>query len=98
MDYKIFAIIVTYNPDNSVLDEFVRKITHQVSKVIIVDNSEPSQVNSYKDVDIVRLNDNVGIAEAQNIGLQKAMDENCDFIFTFDQDSQISDSYCKNDC
>ena len=95
MDYKIFAIIVTYNPDNSVLDEFVRKITHQVSKVIIVDNSEPSQVNSYKDVDIVRLNDNVGIAEAQNIGLQKAMDENCDFIFTFDQDSQISDSYCK---
>ncbi|RVR98171.1 glycosyltransferase, partial [Citrobacter freundii] len=66
MDYKIFAIIVTYNPDNSVLDEFVRKITHQVSKVIIVDNSEPSQVNSYKDVDIVRLNDNVGIAEAQN--------------------------------
>ncbi|HBZ8708295.1 TPA: glycosyltransferase family 2 protein [Citrobacter freundii] len=95
MDYKIFAIIVTYNPDNSVLDEFVRKITHQVSKVIIVDNSEPSQVNSYKDVDIVRLNDNVGIAEAQNIGLQKAMDENCDFIFTFDKDSQISDSYCK---
>ncbi|MDM3181825.1 glycosyltransferase [Citrobacter sp. Cf098] len=81
MDYKIFAIIVTYNPDNSVLDEFVRKITHQVSKVIIVDNSEPSQVNSYKDVDIVRLNDNVGIAEAQNIGLQKAMDENCDFIW-----------------
>lgn len=73
MDYKIFAIIVTYNPDNSVLDEFVRKITHQVSKVIIVDNSEPSQVNSYKDVDIVRLNDNVGIAEAQNIGLQKAV-------------------------
>ncbi|MDX7389925.1 hypothetical protein SJ323_02510 [Citrobacter freundii] len=65
MDYKIFAIIVTYNPDNSVLDEFVRKITHQVSKVIIVDNSEPSQVNSYKDVDIVRLNDNVGIAEAK---------------------------------
>lgn len=95
MNYKTFAIIVTYNPDNLILDEFVRKITHQVSKVIIVDNSEPSQVNSYKDVDIVRLNDNVGIAAAQNIGLQKAMGENCDFIFTFDQDSQISDSYCK---
>lgn len=96
MDYKSAAIIVTYNPDNAIVDAFITTLVPQVEHVIIVDNSERSSVSHYDNekVNVVRLNDNIGIAAAQNMGLQQAIDAGCDFIFTFDQDSRISDTYC----
>ncbi|MGU3415454.1 glycosyltransferase family 2 protein [Enterobacteriaceae bacterium C34A] len=96
MNYKSFAIIVTYNPDNSILDTFISSLLPQVAKVVIIDNSEASSVNNHENVEVIRLNENIGIAAAQNIGLKEAIDAQCDFIFTFDQDSCISESYCSD--
>lgn len=96
MSNKTFAVIVTYNPDNLILDDFIASLKNQVSKIIIIDNSESSIVNDYKDVDVIRLNANLGIAEAQNLGIQKVINEGGEFVFTFDQDSKISDTYCND--
>ncbi|WP_414164206.1 glycosyltransferase family 2 protein [Superficieibacter sp. BNK-5] len=90
------AIIVTYNPDITILDEFIEVLLPQVTQVLIIDNSEPAKVLDYPGVEVIRLNDNIGIAAAQNIGVQKAIDRGYDFVFTFDQDSRIASTFCRD--
>ena len=51
---KVAAIIISYNPDNNLLDS-VNLLINQVDKIIIVDNGSESQkkknINLIKDID-----------------------------------------------
>ncbi|MBQ9013245.1 MAG: hypothetical protein IJ094_06810 [Bacilli bacterium] len=51
---KVAAIIISYNPDNHLLDS-VNLLVNQVEKIIIVDNGSESQkkknINLIKEID-----------------------------------------------
>ncbi|MEB7543268.1 glycosyltransferase family 2 protein [Enterobacter huaxiensis] len=96
---KIFALIVTFNPDLDSFGKNLAAIAKQVEKVIIVDNSnDSSRQNGLKDylenkddVVLIQPKENLGIAYAQNIGFMHAIKNNADYVVTFDQDSSVED-------
>jgi len=87
-------LIVTYNPDENLL-ELINIIVNQVDKIIIVDNNSSSIVfnkllNITKDNNIILIEnkENFGIAKALNQGILYAKKMNYNWILTFDQDSK----------
>lgn len=88
---KIAAIVVSYCPDESDLLNLCEAIKGQVHKIFIVDNT-PNQLiflNDYTAMNAVsfHLQDNMGIAYAQNFGIKAALKEGFTDILLLDQDS-----------
>lgn len=88
---KIAAVVVWYNPT---LEEKKNIYTYlkYVDKLFIVDNSDLK--NEYLDnekIIYIFNNENLGIAKALNIGCQKAIESNFEWIITMDQDSSFND-------
>lgn len=95
---KVAAIIISYNPDNNLLDS-INLLVNQVEKIIIVDNgSEPEKkrnINLIMDIDkkkieVIFNKENLGIATALNIGVREALNQGYNWILTMDQDSKAS--------
>ena len=95
---KVAAIIISYNPDNNLLDS-INLLINQVEKIIIVDNGSESQkkknINLIKDIDnkkieVIFNEENLGIATALNIGVKEALKQGYNWILTMDQDSKAS--------
>lgn len=95
---KVAAIIVSYNPDNNLLDS-VNLLINQVQKIIILDNGSENKkkkdINLIKDIDNQKINiifneENLGIATALNIGVKQALNDGYDWVLTMDQDSKAS--------
>ena len=99
---KLSAILVTFNPDESNVSELVSVLSKSLSNVVVVDNSE-NQVSflkrlseEYKNVEVISLKNNMGIAEAQNIGVRRVAELQSKGVFFFDQDSRIDSSFIAN--
>ncbi|MGL4934739.1 MAG: glycosyltransferase family 2 protein [Cetobacterium sp.] len=87
---KIYAIVVTYNPELKNLNESLDRILKEVDGVIVCNNSIQNLNILKKNVECFNFGENLGIARAQSIGMKKAFQEyNADFIIQFDQDSLI---------
>lgn len=89
---KVYGVIVTYKPNVEVLEKCVNSLVNQVDKLIIVDNTPGKcqlleNFRKTQNIEIVYLNDNYGIAYAQNVGIKKALEEEADFILLSDQDT-----------
>jgi rhamnosyltransferase len=94
----ICAIIVTYNPNINELRENVQSVLSQVQEICIVDNStspslqkEVMNINQLPRVYVISNGDNLGIAEAQNQGLDWALDHGLRAFLLLDQDSKLLD-------
>lgn len=90
--FKIYGIIVTYRPDIDLLKNCIYSIVNQLDKIIIVDNTPEKctileKIFNSENIEIVYLENNYGIAYAQNIGIKKAMEEKVDYILLSDQDT-----------
>lgn len=89
----VTAVIVTYNPDLLVFADVVAAIFPQVQATIIIDNGSTVDVAGWitslgKDnIQAIYLQENRGIAAAQNAGVHLAQQQGCDFILLMDQDS-----------
>jgi rhamnosyltransferase len=102
---RIYAIIVTFNPDLVLLQEQYLSVKNQVECIIYVDNGSKN-INEVKTffeekstesiVFYVFNKENKGIGFAQNIGINKAKEINCTHIILFDQDSVISFDFAAN--
>lgn len=91
---KVAAVVVTYRPDIDAVEKSVRSISNNGADVIIVDNSE--QKTHFPDMaaaTVLSLGENLGIAEAQNIGIKKAIDLGYEWLIFFDQDSIIEEGF-----
>jgi rhamnosyltransferase len=95
---KIYSIIVCFNPDVDQLIKLCSDLTCQKSKVVIVDNSFNSSLTGIvnDNIELIQLGDNLGIAKAQNIGIQFAIKQNADIFVFFDQDSEIENGFLQN--
>lgn len=90
-------IYVTYYANTELLSKSINSIVSQADKVIIVDNTpnkdEKLEIFRNNNVEIIYLEDNYGIAKAQNTGIKKALDENYDYVMLSDQDTIYPDNY-----
>ncbi len=80
---------MTFNPDLSKLRQLIAALAGQVDREIVVDNGserDPADVLGSSPRCIL-LRDNVGIAQAQNLAIDEARKQACDYVVLFDQDS-----------
>lgn len=89
---KIGGVQVLYNPNKELLIKSIKSILSQLDYLVIIDNS---RINNKYIIDTINIdkiififnNCNLGIAEAQNIGINILKDKNVDFVYFIDQDS-----------
>ncbi|EPG7578469.1 glycosyltransferase family 2 protein [Providencia huaxiensis] len=92
---KINSITITYEPDIDILRNQIMSLSSQVCSVIIVDNNS-NNISKIKDIcnelnncTLIPLDDNYGIAYAQNKGIELSVKNSATHVILFDQDSNI---------
>jgi len=100
MTKNIVAVIVIFYPNKSRLRELIKTLVFQVVKIIIVDNTPMKDRYDYFELDenknnmeLISLDENKGIAKAQNIGIKRALELYADFVLLSDQDSVFPVNY-----
>lgn len=94
------VVIVTYNPDIPRLKENLHALSRQFKNILIVDNASNncSSISAlvskfHFKVSIIRLEENKGIAAAQNIALDQLVNnKRITWLLTLDQDSIIPEN------
>lgn len=102
----IAAIIVSFNPEAGKFVPLIQRLSDQLDRVIVVDNSpkhndaameQVLQANIPLDrLSLCRIGNNLGIAAALNIGIRIALDEGADFVLLSDQDSLPAEDMVAN--
>jgi rhamnosyltransferase len=91
--YKIAAYITAYNDIDAVENCIIaiRKQTHLVQKIYIVDNSPQKLISPFfqeEDIILEFSLENIGISGGLIKGIRWAIKKDFDFLWTFDQDSE----------
>jgi rhamnosyltransferase len=96
---KVAAVIVLYLPSENLLLRLLQSLQGTVKQICVIDNT-PTQQMTWVDcywfdshgfkVQYQALGDNMGIAKAQNVGIEMAIQNGCDHVILFDQDSEAS--------
>lgn len=100
-DVNVTSITISYNPDLIVLRRQIEALDRQVNRILVIDNGSEnfSEIESLKllssKLEIIPLHENRGIAFAQNVGIELAVDSSSHVIL-FDHDSELEDSFIKN--
>lgn len=96
---EICAIIVSYNPGPSIIDNVVALLP-QVQEIVIIDNDSEQSSKHYLEelvkahnIQVIYNKSNLGIATALNIGAQYAIHAGYPWIATFDQDSLATEDF-----
>jgi len=97
MGFEVDSVVVLYQPDLAKLDALISSLSAQVRNLYIIDNSsealDVSSLSEYQNIEYIFLGENKGIAEAQNIGIEYALNNNADFVLLSDQDSLFPSDY-----
>jgi len=101
MPYKIDAVFVLYRPNVDVFVKSLKSIRNQVETIYVIDNSTDfdfgtalmAEILESGNVKFLRLGKNSGIAAAQNIGIQMAIDNQADLTLLSDQDTLYPHDY-----
>lgn len=94
---KILSIVVTYNATtNNWIYKCLRSLESSSMKndILIIDNASTDDTTriieqEFKQVQLIKSSVNLGFARANNIGFEKAINENYDYIFLLNQDAWI---------
>lgn len=88
----LFAVVVTYHPEETTLRNLVNTLRESKVRVILADNTPqgPSPVVTalVSDIELIYMHGNVGIAAAQNAGIRAALAQGAEVLAFFDQDSR----------
>lgn len=102
INIPVCAIVVSYNPDQSLLENIIA-LSSQVSEVLVIDNNSAIgcmetllAIEKMASCKVVYNNDNMGIAAALNIGIRHAAANGYDWVATFDQDSLVPADFINN--
>lgn len=88
MNSHLVIIIVFYNPTDAMISR--ADTLSRYFRVIVSDNSDNGLKNNYE-FEYIHNHGNIGIAEAQNIAICRAIKCNPEFILLLDQDSFFSE-------
>jgi len=95
---RIGAVIVTYFPGNAGLQALLHAIRPQVDALVLVDNT-PGGAQLAELVgppERIQTPRNLGLAAAQNIGIERLRELRCDFVVLLDQDSLPTERMVEN--
>lgn len=86
---RVCAVVVTYRPDVDALRAALAAVRPQVRALVVVDNASPGILAALVDTGAVLLEQqtNVGLACAQNLGIEWARAHACSHVLILDQDS-----------
>lgn len=91
---KIFSIIVTYNGSKWIercLDHLFK--SDSISEIIIIDNASTDNtlqlIEPYNDVHLIKNKENLGFGQANNLGINYAMQKGADYFFLLNQDAYV---------
>ena len=92
---KIYSIIVTYNGEFWI-EKCLSSIQNSLIpiKIIVIDNKSTDKTveiieNGFKNVQLIKSENNLGFGQGNNIGLKIALQENADYVFLLNQDAWI---------
>lgn len=100
----IFVIKVLYFPDENQIEKNVNILFHEVSEIILVDNT-PNCRNIFLEqlalnipnVTYLPLRKNMGIAQAQNVGIKKGLQfKNVTHFLFLDQDTSLEENFASS--
>lgn len=94
---SVVGVVVLFNPDYKGLCDLIKSTAVQIQKIVLVDNSEQDNSILINDIfvrydklfEYIKIGKNVGIAAAQNIGVNAAKCMNATHVLLLDQDSQL---------
>ncbi|WP_312213141.1 glycosyltransferase family 2 protein [Pseudescherichia sp.] len=98
----ISSVTVTYNPDIACLRNQLQSLVGQVDCCIIVDNGslnivEIEGLHKEFSFDLIKLEKNFGLAYAQNVGINHAIEtKGADYLLLLDQDSILEPKFISN--
>ncbi len=89
---QVIAVIVVFQPELEALYQLVLATAEQVEGIVIVNNSPKVSLNDLLQaadtpIHLITLEENMGIAYAQNIGIEWAISQNAQYVLLLDQDS-----------
>jgi rhamnosyltransferase len=89
----VCAVVVTYQPDVAALYALLDAVTPQVDAVVVVDNAsdgvwQHELEHTRTGIELLRQPCNVGLAVAQNAGIDGARARGCSHVLLLDQDSE----------
>lgn len=89
IEAAVCAVVVTYHPDGEALRAGLAAVRPQVRSLVVVDNASPGIEVALAGTDAVllRSSSNVGLARAQNLGIEWAREHGCSHVLILDQDS-----------
>lgn len=97
---KIVGVLVTYNPEYIFFQLQVRALNEKLDHLFIIDNASLSQhalqnflMIDFSSITFIPLHQNIGLASAQNIGIEKSFDLSATHVIFFDQDSLIEPGF-----
>ncbi|MBE5790337.1 MAG: glycosyltransferase family 2 protein [Clostridiales bacterium] len=96
---RIYAGIISYNPDVDRLRKNIDSISQQVSAVVVFENGSTQQryiVEEFPSVLFLRADRNIGIAGALNQLLRWGKNNDYEWMISLDQDSVCPDGYVEN--
>ena len=93
--HSIYAIIVSYEPNSSLI-RLYESIKNQVDEIVIIDNNSRNTESIHilkelenQNISVIYNKENSGIATALNQGVKIAIDKKYKCILTLDQDSEF---------
>lgn len=97
---SVSAVIITYNVENDFKNR-INKLRGKVNEIIVVDNGSKAETISMlkeleKEITIIYLEKNKGIAYALNTGIKYSIEKGYDWILTLDHDSIVTDNMINN--
>lgn len=98
---KIGTVFVTYNPDLTRLKQAITAVNLQTSYILLVDNGSNNienisqLISQLENIEVIKLEKNMGIAKAQNEGFLFFKEKQYDFVLTLDQDTVLPKDYVK---
>lgn len=101
MQQNVVVIIVTFN-GSKWLNKCLQSLAQSILpvSVIAIDNASTDDsvpiLKQYSFVDVIQLETNLGFGKANNIGIQKALDQNFDYCFLLNQDTWIEPNTLDN--
>lgn len=100
---RICAVVVTFQPDLEMLLGNLVACRSQVDCLVVVDNgsdlgtrAQIAKVARNVGCDVIQLEENYGVASAQNHGIRWARDMVCELLVLFDQDSRPAPGMVEN--
>lgn len=91
---RVYAVVVSYNPDLPVLKRLVLSVEGQVECILLVDNGSRNVTavaaleNEVANLRLISLGENLGVAKAHNVGIVESRKAGATHVLIFDHDSK----------